>query len=139
MKSFFVIAIIVVLLTGCDKAAELGRIVATEQKLTDVYPAIQPGAESLKAIAMSTDRLSLADSETVIFKLQNDCNIIADATIFGTHSVQFTPASIYCPNSAQTQITTDQISIAFIDTRFFDPSRTEVVFQIYDLSLFSHK
>ncbi len=139
MKSFLVIAVVAALLAGCDKAAEIGRSVATEHKLTDVYPHIEPGKESLKSIAITIDTLNINDFKTVMFKLQNNCNLTAGATQFGNHSVQFTPESIHCPTGAHAQLSSDQISIAFIDTRFFDPSRTEVVFQIYDLSLLTLK
>ncbi len=135
MKSFIFISLIAVFLFGCDKVKEIGRFVATEQKLTDVYPDIKPGTESFKSIAMTIGNLKIKDANTVMFKLQNDCNLIATAMQFGNHSVQFTPVSMNCPTVDHAHLSSNQISIAFIDTRFFDPTRTQVVFQIYDLSL----
>jgi hypothetical protein len=138
VKSLFTVVLLVIFSTGCDKASDLGRAVATQQNLIDVYPEIKQGKASLKSIAITTGGASISESNNVVLKLNNGCNLSTLADHFGEHSVQLTPAIISCPNGVNTAIGFGQISVAYIDKRAFN-SASEVVFQLYDLTLLEDK
>jgi hypothetical protein len=138
VKILLTLVLFVVCVTGCDKASDLGRAVATQQKLIDVYPEIAPGKAFLKSIAITTGGATIGESNNVEFKLQNGCNLSTIADHFGEHSVQLTPAIMSCPNGVNTAIGFGQISVAYIDKRVFN-SASEVVFQLYDLTLLEDK
>ena len=138
MKKLLTVLLFVICANGCDKASDLGRAVATQQELIDVYPEIKQGKASLKSIAITTGGATISESNNVELKLHNGCNLSTIADHFSEHSVQLTPAIMSCPNGVNTAIGFGQISVAYIDKRAFN-SASEVVFQVYDLTLLEDK